>query len=150
MRACDDGDRGPGQIKRQGLAGLYTGIWANFLLCLNPAIKHCVFDQVFVSASSHEPVCALGALTWLSSTCFDVMSACCDVPATACSLLPFTSKMCLGVLPSVDACTHIDVSTHAESTLKPCRPKRDSSFWLAAGNDCLPCRFFLLRVFFVE
>jgi solute carrier family 25 (peroxisomal adenine nucleotide transporter), member 17 len=32
-------------IKRQGLAGLYTGICANFLLCLNPAIKHCVFDQ---------------------------------------------------------------------------------------------------------
>jgi len=26
--------------------GLYTGLWANFLLCLNPAIKHAVFDQV--------------------------------------------------------------------------------------------------------
>lgn len=34
------------QIKSQGVAGLYTGIWANFLLCLNPAIKHAVFDQV--------------------------------------------------------------------------------------------------------
>jgi len=32
-------------VKRQGIAGLYTGIWANFLLCLNPAIKHTVFDQ---------------------------------------------------------------------------------------------------------
>lgn len=33
-------------LKQQGFGGLYTGIWANFLLCLNPAIKHAVFDQV--------------------------------------------------------------------------------------------------------
>lgn len=28
------------QVKSHGLAGLYTGILANLLLCLNPAIKH--------------------------------------------------------------------------------------------------------------
>ena len=33
-------------MKKQGLSALYTGIRANFLLCLNPAIKHAVFDQV--------------------------------------------------------------------------------------------------------
>ena len=63
------------------------------------------------------------------------------LPVTACPLLPFSSKVCLGVLPSVDARTYVDVSTHAKTTLKLRRPKRDSSFWLAAGNDCLPWRF---------
>ena len=33
-------------MKSQGLWCLYTGISANFVLCLNPAIKHAVFDQV--------------------------------------------------------------------------------------------------------
>jgi hypothetical protein len=70
VRACDDGDWGPGQIKRQGLAGLYTGICANFLLCLNPAIKHCVFDQVLV------PVLCFLSRTCMCSRCFDVAVLC--------------------------------------------------------------------------
>mmetsp|Transcript_38220 Transcript_38220/g.61599 ORF Transcript_38220/g.61599 Transcript_38220/m.61599 type:complete len:138 (+) Transcript_38220:360-773(+) len=42
-------------VKSQGLAGLYTGILANLLLCLNPAIKHAVFDQV-----ARDCVCTSG------------------------------------------------------------------------------------------
>jgi hypothetical protein len=123
VRACDDGDWGPGQIKRQGLAGLYTGICANFLLCLNPAIKHCVFDQVLVPVlCSLSRTCLLGALTWLSSACFDVLSC---LLSRACECLSSASFVFLFVflgvlLPFVDARTHVDVDTHAERTLKPC------------------------------
>jgi len=34
------------QLAVGGVAQLYTGLRANFILCLNPAIKHMVFDQV--------------------------------------------------------------------------------------------------------
>ncbi|EKX40195.1 hypothetical protein GUITHDRAFT_113675 [Guillardia theta CCMP2712] len=33
-------------VQKKGFSGLYTGILTNFILCLNPAIKHMVFDQV--------------------------------------------------------------------------------------------------------
>lgn len=43
-------------VQKKGFSGLYTGILTNFILCLNPAIKHMVFDQVpssFQPSSSH-------------------------------------------------------------------------------------------------
>eukprot|EP00960_Hanusia_phi_P034829 751314-Hanusia_phi.AAC.1 len=33
-------------VQKKGFTGLYTGIVTNFILCLNPAIKHMVFDQI--------------------------------------------------------------------------------------------------------
>lgn len=53
------------QVKKQGLGALYTGIRANFLLCLNPAIKHAVFDQVLAAPSPPLPL----SLSIVLSTC---------------------------------------------------------------------------------
>ena len=42
------------QVKSQGLGGLYTGILANLLLCLNPAIKHAGMVLVSCADCSQE------------------------------------------------------------------------------------------------
>jgi hypothetical protein len=41
-------------LAQGGLRALYTGIFANFVLCANPAIKHMIYDQGEVRISIYQ------------------------------------------------------------------------------------------------
>mmetsp|Transcript_58948 Transcript_58948/g.120691 ORF Transcript_58948/g.120691 Transcript_58948/m.120691 type:complete len:331 (-) Transcript_58948:167-1159(-) len=76
-----------------GISQLYTGLRANFILCLNPAIKHMVFDQVKARLLKGDSTTLGPAKSFLLGGLSTVISSTTTFPATRARALMQSAKL---------------------------------------------------------